>query len=244
MDLFGPFPSKNHIVVIQDLASRYPIAKVVRSINAKSVIPVLEDTFNTFSNPQCQKSDNSPLFNSKEMLNFISKRDIKQVKIPPDHPSANNVETLMKTLGKAMKIGHFQNRNQAKIFNYKDTSHLSTCVVPAHMLFRDEYRSHLSHKSIIEENELSARNTDNCIKTQQKFDYSSLENVRPCNFEIEDNMLVRNYKKSTKYDPFYLPNKFQVTDILAKTNVLLAEDPDSGVYFKRYLNNLNVSIKT
>ena len=112
------------------------------------------------------------------------------------------------------------------------------------MLFRDGYRSHLSLKSIIEENELSARNTDNCIKTQQKLDYNSLENVRPCNFESKDNMLVRNYKISTKYDSFYLPKKFQVTDILAKTNVLLTEDPDSGVYFKRYLNDLNVSIKT
>ena len=80
------------------------------------------------------------------------------------------------------------------------------------MLLRDGCRSHLSLKSIIEENELSARNTDNCIKTQQKLDYNSLENVRPCNFEIKDNML--------------------------------AEDPDSGVYFKRYLNDLNVSIKT
>ena len=183
------------------------------------------------------------------MLNFISKRDIKQVKIPPDHPSANNVETLMKTLGKAMKTGHFQNRNQAKILNsfflnYRDTSHLSTCVAPDHMLFRDGYRSHLSHKFITEENELSARNADNGIKTQQKLDYNSLENVRPCNFEIKDNMLVRNYKKSTKYDPFYLPKEFQVIDILAKTNVLLAEDPDNGVYFKRYVNDLNVSIKT
>ena len=34
VDLFGPLSSKNHIVVIQDLASRYPIAKLVKSINS------------------------------------------------------------------------------------------------------------------------------------------------------------------------------------------------------------------
>ena len=46
VDLFGPLPSKNHIVVIQDLASScYPIAKLVKSTSAKSVIPVLKDTF-------------------------------------------------------------------------------------------------------------------------------------------------------------------------------------------------------
>ena len=83
MDSFGPLPIKNHIVVIQDLASRYSVAKVLRSTNAKSVIPVLEDTHSTFGNPQRQKSDNGPPFNSKEMLNFNSKRDIKQFKISP-----------------------------------------------------------------------------------------------------------------------------------------------------------------
>ena len=40
------------------------------------------------------------------MLNFTSEHDIKQVKIPEGHPSANTVETVMKPLGKAMKIEH------------------------------------------------------------------------------------------------------------------------------------------
>ena len=70
------------------------------------------------------------------------------------------------------------------------------------MLFRDGYyRSNLPHKSVSEEVILSAQDTDNCIKTQQKLDYNSLQNIRPCNFEIGDDVLVRNCEKSTKYDP-------------------------------------------
>ena len=42
VDLFGPLPSKNHIVVIQDLTPRYSIAKLVQSTNAKSTVSVLE----------------------------------------------------------------------------------------------------------------------------------------------------------------------------------------------------------
>ena len=240
MDLFSPLPSENHIVVIQDLESRYPVAKDVRSTNAKSVIPVLEDTYNTFDNPQGQKSDNGPPFNSKE--NLTSKRDIKQVKIPPGHLSTINVDTVTKPLGKAMKIGHFQNRNETEtlnsfLVNYRDTPHLSTGVAPAHMIFRDEYRSNLPHKSISEEIVVSARDTDNCIKTRRKLDYNSLQNVRPCNFEIGDNVLVTNYKKSTKYDLFYFPKEFQVADILAKGNILV-KDSNSSVYFKKHLNDL------
>ena len=67
VDLFGPLPSKNHIVAIQDFASRYPIAKLAKSTNAKSVIPVLENVCDTFGNPIRQKSDNGPPFNSKKM---------------------------------------------------------------------------------------------------------------------------------------------------------------------------------
>ena len=51
VDLFEPLLSKNYIVIIKDLASRYPIAKLVKSTNVKSAIPVLEDIFNTFRNP-------------------------------------------------------------------------------------------------------------------------------------------------------------------------------------------------
>ena len=39
VDLFGPLPSSHYILVVQDLASRYPVA------NAKSVIPVLRDAY-------------------------------------------------------------------------------------------------------------------------------------------------------------------------------------------------------
>ena len=43
VDLFGPMPSSKHIVVVQDMASRYPAAKLVRNTSASEVIPVLRD---------------------------------------------------------------------------------------------------------------------------------------------------------------------------------------------------------
>ena len=55
VDLFGPLPSSHHVLVVQDLASPYPVAKIVKSANAKSVIPVLRDTYDLFGNPLRQK---------------------------------------------------------------------------------------------------------------------------------------------------------------------------------------------
>ena len=58
VDLFGPLPSSHHVLVVQDLAFRYPGTKIVKSTNAKSVILILRDTCDLFGNPLRQKSDN------------------------------------------------------------------------------------------------------------------------------------------------------------------------------------------
>ena len=69
-------------------------------------------------------------------------------------------------------------------------------------------------------------------------DYNFLQNVKTCNFEIGDDVLVNKYKKSIKYDPFYLPKKFLIADILPKGIVFLVKDPNSSIYFKRHPNDL------
>ena len=43
VDLFRPMSSSKHIVVVQDLSSRYPAAKIVSSTKAENVIPALSD---------------------------------------------------------------------------------------------------------------------------------------------------------------------------------------------------------
>ena len=96
VDLFGPLSSKIHTVVTQDLVSRYPLAKLVKSTSAKPMFPVLEDVYDTFGNPIRLKSDNGPPFNSKEMEKFTKNRNIEQVKTPAGYLSLNNGETVMK----------------------------------------------------------------------------------------------------------------------------------------------------
>ena len=131
--------------MVQDLASRYQAAKIVKSTNAKSLIPVLS------GNPLRQKSDNGPPFNFNEMTKFAENRNIEQVKIPPGHPVANNVKTVMKPFGTTMKTGNTQNLPEqetlsAFLTSYRDTPHISTGVPLAHMFFRDSYRNILPHQ--------------------------------------------------------------------------------------------------
>ena len=70
VDIFGPMPSSKHVVVVQDLAWRYPAAKMVTSTKAEKVIPVLKQIYETYGNPSIQILDNGPPFNSIQMQNL------------------------------------------------------------------------------------------------------------------------------------------------------------------------------
>ena len=133
VDLFGPMPSSNHVVVVQDLASCFPATKVASSSKASKVIPALEQIYDAYGNPEKQLSANGPPFNSKEMDTFSKERNITLEKTPPMHPSANPAETFMKLVGKAMEIAAYnrvpEKKSQSQLLsNYRDTPHLSTCI--------------------------------------------------------------------------------------------------------------------
>ena len=65
VDLFGPMPRSNHVIVVQDLSSRYRSANLVKSTSADKVIPALAEIYNDYANPENQLSDNGPPFKSK-----------------------------------------------------------------------------------------------------------------------------------------------------------------------------------
>lgn len=52
VDLFGPMPSSKHVVVVQDLASRFPVAKIVSSTSASKVLPAMSDIYDAYGNPK------------------------------------------------------------------------------------------------------------------------------------------------------------------------------------------------
>ena len=43
------------------------------------------------------------------------------------------------------------------------------------------------------------------------------------NYKIGDQVLFQNYKKKSKFDPYYLPEKFLIMEVLAKKYILLAK---------------------
>ena len=86
--------------------------------------------------------------------------------MPPRYPGTNNVETVMKPLGKAMKIGlHTTTKSEKEILNsflvnYRGTPHLSTGRAPGGMLLRDRFKYAFPGKTIGQSEIRSARGRD------------------------------------------------------------------------------------
>ena len=245
VDLFGPMPSKNHVIVVQDLASKFPSAKLVPSTSADKVLPVLADIYNNFGNPQKQISDNGPPFNSKQMDEFAERRNITLQKIPPLHPSSNPVETFMRPLGKTMKIAHATKSSEkeslnALLKNYRNTPHPATGIAPSAMLFRDGEQNVFPRQSVTDQEVATARERDLQLKKSNQAAVNHGKYKIPSLFSIGDRVLIRNYRKVRKFDPTFLPEHFVIVEISDNGQCLTVEGMNDGLTLKRHPDDVKL----
>ena len=236
VDLFRPMPSSHHIVVVQDMASRYPAAKLVTSTKAEKVIPAIQDIYNEYGNPAQQLSDNGPPFNSHAMENFAKSRNIELQKIPPLHPSANPVETFMKPLGKTMKTAKQTNISektalQQLLDNYRDTPHPATGIPPAAMLFRDGQHSVFPRRSVTQAQVDQARTSMQIQNFIGKI-RSTRQNT------AHQRSSRQNFRKTLKFDPTYIPEKYTIRNTTGQGRIIVVERESDGTTLHRHPDHL------
>jgi hypothetical protein len=240
VDLFGPMPSLKHIVVVQDLASRFPAAKLVSSTGASHVLPALADIYDSYGNP-----DHHPPFNSRAMEAFARKQDIQLRKIPPLHPAANPVETFTKPLRKAMKIAQSTRCSEKEVLgdvlvNYRDSPHPATGTTPAAMLFRDGAKSTFPRRSVSAEQIEKARDEDKEIKREHQEKINASKYRIPSQFQVGDTVMLRNHKRASKFDPIFLSESCKVVGCSADGRVLTVERKVDGKIFTRHPDDVRI----
>ena len=245
VDLFGPMPAKDHVIVVQDLASRFPAAKLVSSTNSKHVLPALGDIYNNYGNPSFQLSDNGPPFNSKDMERFAEKRNIQLQKTPPLHPEANPAETFMKPLGKTMKIAHENKASkrealQQLLNNYRDTPHPATALPPGSMMFRHGYRTTLPRVNVDPQQVDEARVRDQHQKQERELNVNASKFRKENVITIGDTVIIRNFNKKRKFDPDFTKDMFNVIDKSKDGTVITIARESDGKIFRRHPNDIKV----
>lgn len=245
VDLFGPMPSNEHVVVVQDMASRFPAAKLVSTTNSKHVLPALGEIYNNYGNPNIQLSDNGPPFNSADMERFAEKRNIQLQKIPPLHPEANPAETFMKPLGKTMKIAHETKTNKGEALqhllqNYRDTPHPATALPPGSMMFRHGYRTTLPRVSVNSHQVDQARLRDQEQKKEREAKVNASKFRKATPIDIGDTVMLRNFNKKRKFDPNFSKDTFKVIAKSKENTVITVAREIDGMIFKRHPNDIKI----
>ena len=104
IDLLGPLPTGESILVTVDYYSRYYEVNVLKTVTSLEIIRALKAIFARYGFPHSLKSDNGRQFVSKEFENFLVECGIEHRKSPPLWPAANGeVEAQNRSLVKMFK---------------------------------------------------------------------------------------------------------------------------------------------
>ena len=126
MDLCGPFPSGESVLVVIDAYSRFPEVDILKSSTAPSLINKLDRIFSTHGFPDSVTSDNGPQFACHEMADYFSQRGIKHHHVTPLWAQANGlVEFFMKPLNKAIMLKQLLMLKD----RYGKKNYLSSCSI-------------------------------------------------------------------------------------------------------------------
>ena len=111
-DFCGPLPTGEYLFVITDEHSRYPIVGIVRSLEAKNIIPVLDKVHSQFGCPKIIKTDNGLPFNSSAFKKYAQYMGFIPRKITPLWPQANSqAESFNKPMMKSIRAAHTEGKN-------------------------------------------------------------------------------------------------------------------------------------
>ena len=242
VDLFGPMPNKRHIVVAQDMVSKFPAAKIVSKTDADHVIGALEEMYANYGAPLVHRTDNGPPFNSMQFAKFSDDKGIHHEKSFPYHPQANPVECLMKPLGKSMKIAHYDSGNldtalQNFLTTYRATPNKTTGIAPGDVMFRHGYGNNFP-KTFTPDNDTVRE----ALSMEQQYreckgDEMNI-NRRREEFHIGDQVLTRNEKKKTKFEPTFDPTPRTITHV--ENGGIVCRD-EEGVPQRRHMDDIKMA---
>lgn len=134
--------------MIIDEYTRYPVVEVVRSVAAKTVIPVLDKVISAYGIPRVIKTDNGSPFQSFEFRKYMEHMGITHRRITPRWSRANaQAESFNKPLMKSVRSAHILLNWKQAMFKflrqYRCTPHVTTGQTPHKLLFGREPKTML-----------------------------------------------------------------------------------------------------
>ncbi|XP_022795609.1 uncharacterized protein K02A2.6-like [Stylophora pistillata] len=233
LDLLGPMPTGEYLLVVIDYYSRYYEVEILMSVTASQIISRLETIFAVHGLPVTITSDNGPQFRCEEFEHFLVDNGILHRKVTPQWAQANGeVERQNRSLLKSMRIAQAEGKNWRKelfhyLATYRTTPHTVTGVSPAELLFGRKIRTKMPelHEPTINNDELRDRDWEKKIKAKTYAD--ERRGAQPNDLQTGDQVLLKK-KKSDKLLAKFESEPYEIIE--KKGNSVVAQSPEKVQY--------------
>lgn len=112
MDLLGPLPNNNYLLVVVDYYSRYKEIKFTKTITSSQIIHFLKEIFSRLGYPTSITADNGRQFISEEFKVYCRQCNIRLFNTIPYWPQMNGeVERQNRDILKRLKISQIQKKD-------------------------------------------------------------------------------------------------------------------------------------
>ena len=118
LDLLGPLPTGESLLVLVDYYSRWIEVDVIRATTSKVIIQRLDAQFARYGIPKSLRTDNGSNLVSEEVEDYLKEMGVKHLHATPLWPRASGeVERQNKSLLKAIRAIHAEGRNWREELN-------------------------------------------------------------------------------------------------------------------------------
>ncbi|XP_013167322.1 PREDICTED: uncharacterized protein K02A2.6-like [Papilio xuthus] len=213
MDLLGPLPNNDYILVIIDYYSRYKEIKITKTITSVTIIKILKELFSRLGYPMSITADNGRQFVSEEFKDFCRECNIKLFNTVPYWPQMNGeVERQNRDIIKRLKINSSEKQEMREalyeyLMMYNSTPHSVTGKTPSELFFKRMNRDKIPMmKDIYEmDNDTEVRDRDEMQKEKGK-EYGDRKR-RAGNTDLTegDKVYVKEMEKKNKLSTIFNP---------------------------------------
>lgn len=222
IDLLGPLPSGDYLLVVVDYYSRYKEVKIMKTITSAVIIRLLKEMFSRLGFPSSITADNGRQFVSDEFKTFCKECNILLFSTVPYWPQQNGeVERQNRDILKRLKIGKLENRNLQDCLNeylmmYNSTPHSVTGKTPSELFFKRLNRDKIPTLQDIsnKEDDTEIRDKDREQKERGKNYGDKRRKARDPDLNEGDKVYVKEFNKTNKLTSNYNPTPH----IVEKTN--------------------------
>ena len=244
IDLLGPLPSNDYLLVVIDYYSRYKEIKFTKVITSSQIVKFLKEIFSRLGYPSSITADNGRQFISDEFRQYCKQCNNRLFNTVPYWPQQNGeVERQNRDIINRLKISQLQKRDLKEsvmeyLMMYNSTPHSVTGKSPSELFFRRQNKDKIP-SLLYNEYEFDDSDVRDRDKTQKEKGKEYGDRKRRAEEPViteGDKVYVKEMEKRNKLTPNFKSTSHVVERV--EGGDVLVRNEESGQQLRRNIIHL------